>query len=106
MVSTKDFSYLTLRLSLLNPGNVGRVRSGTGTSTCPACMYYKTKSIATFTAEQFMNSILYYHCAHSNQLMLPAKCFEQAQEFKRALKTRKLDHCMLRFCEARTSMRR
>src|SRR5436305_5097016 len=71
MVSTKDFSYLTLRLSLLNPGNVGRIRTGTGTSTCPACMYYKTKSIATFTAEQFINSILYYHCAHSNQLMLP-----------------------------------
>jgi len=33
-------------------------------------MYYKTKSIATFTVEQFINSILYYHCAHSNQLML------------------------------------
>src|SRR5436309_14327879 len=70
MVSTKDFSYLTLRLSLLNPGNVGRIRTGTGTSMCPACMYYKTKSIATFTVEQYINSILYYHCAHSNHLML------------------------------------
>src|SRR5436305_8662816 len=50
---------------------VGRIRTGTGTSTCPACMYYKTKSIATFTEEQFINSILYYHCAHSNHLMLP-----------------------------------
>src|SRR5436190_1059852 len=39
---------------------VGRIRSDAGTSTCSACTNYKTKSIATFTVEQFINSVLHY----------------------------------------------
>src|SRR5438046_972545 len=42
---------------------VARKRSDIGTSTCPASTHYKVKSIATFKTEQFISSILHYHCA-------------------------------------------
>ena len=46
------------------------IRFDIDTSTCWVCMYYKINSIVIFTIEQFINSILYYHCAHFNHLML------------------------------------